>query len=271
MILFHRSTWTIIYMRLIYWWIWQGKSAGVCISPGGRFPAFKSEGKPPRKAAKGLRDLTLCRVFRENTCCDVAQTRPAFASMRRLASAGEASQECLDLWEVLECSICHPLVGTKPGPPIMCASFATQFSVLSPCGLNDVMCGRASEWVSNGTELCQLAGFSVQSASFSNHDAEEPFCYGNKASLEAVDGLWKGSGRRSPQKPTSLGMRQDFLRWVRRMTINERLSWAVGLISGLFLLMRRRRLIHRQRQAAVQRTARMLRSRNHPASPNKPT
>ena len=100
-----------------------GKFANVCISPGGRFPPFKPEGKPPKRAERGPRGLTLCRVFRENTCCDAAQTIPAFASIRSLASAGEASQECLDLWEVLECSICHPHIGTTPGLPLICSSF----------------------------------------------------------------------------------------------------------------------------------------------------
>lgn len=83
-----------------------GKSSGVCTSPGGRFPPFSSEGKPPRKVAKGPKDLTLCRVFRKSTCCDAAQTHPALLSIRRLASAGEGSPECLHLWEMLECSIC---------------------------------------------------------------------------------------------------------------------------------------------------------------------
>lgn len=93
------------------------------MSQGGRFPPFSSEGKPPKKASKGAKDLTLCRVFRKKTCCDVAQTHPALLSVRRLASTGEASQECLDLWELLECSICDPRVGVQPGPPLICGSF----------------------------------------------------------------------------------------------------------------------------------------------------
>ncbi|XP_028110992.1 uncharacterized protein LOC114309451 [Camellia sinensis] len=99
-----------------------GKSGGVCISPGGRFPPFANEGKPPSKVSKGRKELTLCRVFRKKTCCDVAQTHPALLSIRRLALTGEASQECLQLWELLECSICDPHVGVQPGPPLMCAS-----------------------------------------------------------------------------------------------------------------------------------------------------
>lgn len=101
---------------------YAGKTSGVCISPGGRFPPFQIEGKSPRKVSKGPRDLTLCRVFRKNTCCDVAQTLAAFLSIRRLASSGEATPECLQLWELLECSICDPRVGVQPGPPVICAS-----------------------------------------------------------------------------------------------------------------------------------------------------
>lgn len=100
-----------------------GEANEVCISPGGRFSPFSNEGKPPRKSSKGPRDLTLCRIFRKKTCCDVTQTHPALLSIRKLASSGEASQECLQLWEFLECSICDPRMGVQRGPPRMCASF----------------------------------------------------------------------------------------------------------------------------------------------------
>lgn len=96
-----------------------GKPSGACVSQGGRFPPFKSEGSTPKK---GPKDLTLCRIFRKKTCCDVTHTHPALLSVRKLASTGEASQECLHLWELLECSICDPRVGTQPGPPLICAS-----------------------------------------------------------------------------------------------------------------------------------------------------
>lgn len=103
----------------------------MCISPGGRFPAFSSEGGPPKKVSRGPRDLALCRVFRQSTCCDAAQTYPALLAVRRLASFGEGSQECLHLWELLECSICDPRVGIQPGPPLICASFCDM--VLEAC------------------------------------------------------------------------------------------------------------------------------------------
>jgi hypothetical protein len=53
----------------------------------------------------------------------VTQTFPALLSVRRLSSTGEGSGECLHLWELLECSICDPRVGVRPGPPVICASF----------------------------------------------------------------------------------------------------------------------------------------------------
>lgn len=95
----------------------------VCKSSGGRFPPFLSEGNPPGKVAKGPRDLVFCGVFRKYTCCDVAQTYPALVSVRKLASTGQANHECLHLWELLECSICDPRVGTQIGPPVICTSF----------------------------------------------------------------------------------------------------------------------------------------------------
>lgn len=108
---------------VIYLGYFAGKTSDVCISPGGRFPPFSNEGKPPKKASKGPRDLTLCRVFRKKTCCDATQTHPALLTIRRLASSGEASQECLQLWEFLECSICDPRIGVQKGPPNICSSY----------------------------------------------------------------------------------------------------------------------------------------------------
>lgn len=102
------------------------KAEGVCISKGGKFAPYSSEGKPPRKVSRGPKDLTLCRMFRRKTCCDVAQTHPALITVRRLALTGEATEECVQLWELLECSICDPRVGIQPGPPLICASFCNR-------------------------------------------------------------------------------------------------------------------------------------------------
>ncbi|KAL0364818.1 UNVERIFIED_CONTAM: hypothetical protein Sangu_0579400 [Sesamum angustifolium] len=205
------------------------------------------EGKPPKKASKGPRDLTLCRVFRKRTCCDVAQTHPAFVSIRRLASSGEASQDCLQLWEVIECSICDPRVGVQRGPPRICATFcdrvyeacATAYfamdamtQVLAPCGLGDFVCGRASEWVSNGTELCHAAGFSVSSFD----DTEESSCYGGKGSLDNIANSWKTSHSEISPGEQSTWFLEDFKQWIADMPFNERVSWAVGgmvLTAGL--------------------------------------
>ncbi|XP_019080717.1 folate-binding protein 1 isoform X2 [Vitis vinifera] len=229
----------------------SGKPDGVCISPGGRFPPFSSEGKPPKKVSKGPKDLTLCRVFRRKTCCDVSQTHPALLSIRRLASTGEASQECLQLWELLECSICDPHVGVQPGPPVICTSLCDKvfqacsnayFSmdakrqVLAPCGVGDFVCGRASEWISNGTDLCHAVGFSVKP---SDAGMEETSCYGGKASLDSIADSWKASQSETPSKIENVGVLDDFQQWVREMAFSERVSWAVGgmvLTAGLLFL-----------------------------------
>lgn len=256
----------------------------MCVSPGGRFPAFSSEGKPPKRVAKGPRDLAFCRVFRQKTCCDVAQTYPALLSIRRLASSGEANQECLHLWELLECSICDPHVGVQPGPPLICTSLCDMVlqaclnayfaidamtQVLSPCGLSDTVCGRASEWASNGTELCQLAGFSVQQAGIGYQSGGEPLCYGGKASLESVADSWRSTQSGSPLKGDTFNMLKEFQQWVREMPISERVSWAVGglvLTAGLLFISKRKSYYRRQKEVAVRRTARKLEGRTNQQS-----
>lgn len=252
-----------------------GKSDGVCISPGGRFPPFANQGKPPRKANKGPKDLTLCRVFRKKTCCDVSQTYPTLLSIRRLALTGEASQECVQLWELLECSICDPGVGVQPGPPIICDtlcdrvyracsnayfSMDAKTQVLAPCGVGDFVCGRASEWTSNGTELCHAAGFAVKPS----HDMEETSCYGGKASLDSITESWRASKSGNPQRAESSAVWKDFQQWVREMPFSERVCWAVGgmvLTAGLFFTSRRKSHNQRQKHAAILRTARKLESK----------
>ncbi|KAH7678688.1 Folate receptor-like protein [Dioscorea alata] len=256
-----------------------GKSSGVCVSPGGRFPPFSSEGKAPGLVSRGPRDLALCRVFRKNTCCDLAQTYPSLLAIRRLASAGEASQECLSLWELLECSICHPLVGVQPGPPLICESFCdgifqacanayfsidAKTQVLSPCGPSDVVCGRASEWVSNGTELCHLAGFAVQPANFISQSDTVPFCYGEKSSIESVAGSWSTPRSRSLFKGGKSRVLEDFRQWLGNMATTEKVSWAIGgmvLTAGLLFVSKRKSYSRRQKQAAIFRTARKLEAR----------
>lgn len=124
-----------------------GESNDVCISQGGRFPPFSMEGKPPKKVSKA-QDLTLCRVFRKKTCCGVAQTHPALLSVRRLASTGEGNQECLQLWELLECSICDPQVGVQPGPPQICTSFCDRvFKACSDAYFSVDAKTQVSRWV----------------------------------------------------------------------------------------------------------------------------
>ncbi|KAL9261909.1 Folate-binding protein 1-like protein [Drosera capensis] len=250
----------------------SAKTNNVCVSPGGRFRPFSNEGNAPKK----VRELTLCRMFRAKTCCDVSQTHSAFLSTRRLASAGEANQECIQLWELLECSICDPHVGTQTGPPLICASFCERvfhacsdayFSmdaktqVLAPCGVSDFVCGRTSEWVSNGTELCLAAGFSVKLSEDSLMDNEERSCYGGKASLDSIADPWKGSQNGKSKEDIDFGSIESFRQWFREMPPSERISWAVGglvLTAGLFFISKRKSHNQRQKQVAILRNARKL-------------
>lgn len=244
---------------------------------------------------KGPKDLTLCRVFRKKTCCDVSQTHPALVSVRKLASTGEANPECLQLWELLECSICDPRIGVQPGPPVICASFCDRVfkacaeayystdaitqvcrwllnlaksiiiwcnegigdynyllpdalgnyffwssifcQVLAPCGVNDYVCGRASEWIVNGTEFCHAAGFAIKDDITVRKG--EAFCYGGKASLDLISDSWKVSQSEVPQKVESLRLLEEFQQRWREMPFSERVSWAVGglvLTAGLLFV-----------------------------------
>lgn len=101
------------------------------------------------------------------------------------------------------------------------------------------MCGRASEWVSNGTELCRAAGFVVKKIEEPGFHSEETACYGGKASLDSIKDSWKESKSGNMRKDDSFGVLEDFQQWVREMPFRERVSWAVGglvLTAGLFFI-----------------------------------
>nr|DAD38107.1 TPA_asm: hypothetical protein HUJ06_008748 [Nelumbo nucifera] len=114
-----------------------------------------------------------------------------------------------------------------------------QCQVLSPCGLSEFICGRASEWAPNGTELCRLAGFAVKPSEDSYQSTEQPSCYGGKASLDSIADSWKTSQSQVPQKNENSGVLEDFQQWVREMPFSKRVSWAVGgmvLTTGLLFI-----------------------------------
>ncbi|KAG6434286.1 hypothetical protein SASPL_105910 [Salvia splendens] len=200
----------------------------------------------------------------------------------RLASSGEASQECLQLWEFLECSICDPRVGVQRGPPIICGSFCDRVyeacstayfamdgktQALAPCSQDDFVCGRASEWVSNGTELCNAAGFSVKPLD----DPEESRCYGGKGSLDYIANSWKSSRSENIRGEQNTEVVQDFMQLIADMPLSESISWAVGgmiLTAGLIFASRRKIRGQRRTQAAIQGSGRRLGTRiSPPASP----
>ncbi|KAJ4900663.1 hypothetical protein Rs2_14614 [Raphanus sativus] len=240
---------------------------GVCVSKGGRFPPYESEGKPPKPVGKGSKDLTLCGVFRKRTCCSPAQTNPAFVAVRNLATFGEASQDCLNLFELLECSICNPNVGIQPGPPRICASFCNKVfeackdayfasnaltQMIGPCGVNDIICVKTLKWESNGTSFCEAAGFSVQT----KDDSREEPCYGSKASLQSVvesrpPRVSRKKKKRSPLKTETLSCFKDLLQWVRVRTTIQKVSLGVSfLVAGMFLIRQWNNRNRKQRLAA---------------------
>ncbi|XP_010550996.1 PREDICTED: uncharacterized protein LOC104821728 isoform X2 [Tarenaya hassleriana] len=254
------------------------KPNGVCISKGGRFPPYESEGKVPKAVGRGSKGLNLCRVYRRRTCCSAAQAHPAFLAIRNLASYGEASQDCLHLYELLECSICDPTVGIQPGPPRICASFCDRVfqacseayfggntinRVISPCGVNDdIICSKASKWETNGTAFCEAAGFAVQTVD-DDGDSKEETCYGSKTSLDSVVESWrKGSRAESSQKTEPFSPFGRLLRWFEDMSPVGKITCVVILLvlSGRvsFFMRRRRRHNQWQRLAADRRGGRRL-------------
>lgn len=103
--------------------------------------------------------------------------------------------------------------------------------------MNDYVCGRASEWILNGTEFCHAAGFSVEDDT--SESLEETFCYGGKASLDLIADSWKISQFEVPQKVERLRLLEELQQRVREMSYSERVSWAVGglvLTAGLLFV-----------------------------------
>ena len=108
---------------------------GVCISKRGR--PYELEGKLPESADLEFRDLNMCGMFHEKTCCSASRMLSSSLALQNLATHGEASKDCLFWFELLECSICHPDVGVQSGPLRVCASFCdTVFEACSDAYFN---------------------------------------------------------------------------------------------------------------------------------------
>lgn len=91
----------------------------VCISKGGRFLPYET----PMPSSLEFKDLNLCNVFHGKTCCSASTMHSASLALENLATYGEATKDCLDLFELLECSIYQPDVGIQSEPLRICASF----------------------------------------------------------------------------------------------------------------------------------------------------
>jgi len=134
----------------------------------------------------------------------------------------------------------------------------TKTQALSPCGLGDILCGKANKWVSNGTELCHLAGFSVQVSVTSPSEVND-FCYGGKASLDSISDTWTSSKDRPTLQAEASWDLEDCQRWAKEMPVGERISWAIGgmvLTAGLIFISKREAYRRRRKQASVAQTVR---------------
>lgn len=111
--------------------------------------------------------------------------------------------------------------------------------IVAPCGVNDFVCGRAAEWVSNGTDLCLAAGFRVKPFDNAYVSTQETSCYGDITSLDSVADSWKTSQFGGTQRGNRVRVFEDFPQWVRQMPSSERISWAIGgmvLTAGLVFM-----------------------------------
>ncbi|KAG2245676.1 hypothetical protein Bca52824_085304 [Brassica carinata] len=200
----------------------------VCVSKGGRsHQAYELEGKLPESADLEFKDLNMCSMFHEKTCCS------ASLALQNLATHGEASKDCLYFYDLLECSICHPDVGVQSERLRICASFCdtvfeacsdAYFStsdasnqVIVPCvASNDTICEKASKLETNGTAFCEAVGFTVVQT------ADDSACYGSSISSF-------GPAVKSLIKTENVGWLQDLKKLVREMTLVQQFSWVVAL------------------------------------------
>lgn len=121
--------------------------------------------------------------------------------------------------------------------PILIKETFNSFQILSPCGLEDILCGAAGQWVSNGTELCRSAGFIVQPSEY--NVVEKQFCYGGKMSLDSISESWtKSSTSELSRKTEIMSSLTNFQQWFKKQEITQSISWAVGgmvLTTGMYL------------------------------------
>lgn len=100
-------------------------------------------------------DLNQCNVFHGKTCCSASQVHSASVALENLATYGEASKECLGLFELLECSICHPNVGIQSRPLGICASFCDR--VFEACS-DAYFSSDANNQVKTYLSVCEFLG-----------------------------------------------------------------------------------------------------------------
>ncbi|KAL0838240.1 hypothetical protein Bca101_090130 [Brassica carinata] len=213
---------------------------GVCV--------ISKKGKLPKPG-----DLNMCNAFHGKTRCSASRMLSASLALQNLATHGEASKDCLYLFELLECS--------DVGPLRICASFCDRvfeacsdayFStsgasnqVMVPCGAsNGIICVKVSKWGTNGTAFCEAVGFTVVQT------ADDSACYGSSKSSF-------GPVVKSLTKSENVAWFQDLKKLVRDMTVVQQFSWVVTFIALGTMLFNRWRY-QQQMRAMIQRDARRL-------------
>jgi len=220
----------------------KDESDGLCSNRGG-WPAFERHGKAPAKA----RDLTFCQGYRDATCCGKAQTD---AVRRLLYFAQETSSDCRDLWAALKCSGCDPRLATQQGPTPVSELFCDRLysacrddfvavderiQELRPCHGSDTLCFRASDWIRNGTNLCEEAGYLVTRPSSS-----PPLRYSFDGSVPKAGGSARSSSRFSRAKNAASAAE------AAAAVAEEMPAWVWAFVAGLaYAIWSQRRVIRR--------------------------
>jgi len=136
---------------------------------------------PPRKKAL-TRPLSFCEHYSRRTCCTTSMTNRI---VRRAAIATSAgfSPKCRRMTEMLECSVCHPDVGTGRIRSVCDRTCNAWFGAckeefysasgtsLRPCFGNALVCSPLGLIVTSGLEFCKIMGHVPESQT--GDDAEQ--------------------------------------------------------------------------------------------------
>jgi hypothetical protein len=222
------------------------KPGQICDSlQGHRFNAV-----PPAKK-NSYNPLSFCQGYWKNTCCNKSHT-DVLLRKDRIVAAAKFSANCRHYSEMMQCSSCHPGVGTGAIKHICnstCNSwyhacneefFASSSSVggvLTPCLEHHMICSRLDTFVNNGPEFCQAMGFEPEPAPLSLEEEEELELLNEgkkrRPKLKCFDGTVPNTeGSPSPSPPRQSDM-SDLFKKYRRTRAGRAADQFVDMLDGV--------------------------------------